>query len=76
MITIPQSYIDYCNLNDRWDAALAKAEDCTSTKDFIKHCHTLIHMVTECLNKNYTDEAELIYIDLCQLLKETTCNFT
>jgi len=55
--------------------AYDKAEDCLTTKEFIKHCHTLIHMCSEALSKGQPHHAECIYDDLAYLLENTTCTF-
>ena len=73
--SIPAKWRAYYSLRSRQEDALLKAERCDSTDKFIKHCHTLIHLCSESISKNQPDCAEIIYEDLCGLLKNTTCTF-
>ena len=57
------------------ETTIDKAHRCKSTHEFIKHCHTFIHMCTEAMSKNDPDAAEWAYMELSSLIKSTTCNF-
>ncbi len=69
------SYDEHCNFLDRHELAVAKATTTDNTADFIKHCHSLIHICSEAISKNMTEEAEFVYSDLSNLIKKTTLQF-
>jgi hypothetical protein len=69
--------------DDRQEKAVYKARTCKTTVEFIKHCHTLIHMCSEALVKFEEDaryhgsnaRAEETYQLLKELITQTTCTF-
>ena len=69
--------------DDRQEKVVYKARTCTTTVEFIKHCHTLIHMCSEALVKFDDDarhhgintRAEETYQLLKELITQTTCTF-
>ena len=69
------SYKEHCNFLDRHYSAVEKAETTDNTTDFVKHCHSLIHMCSEAISKNMPEEAEFVYYDLSNLIKKTTVEF-
>jgi len=72
-----------CAFDDRQENVVAKARQCKTTEEFIKHCHTLIHMCSEALVKFDEDarfhgvntRAEETYQILKELITKTTCTF-
>ena len=71
------------SFDDRQQEAVNKARKCETTTEFIKHCHTLIHMCSEALVRfdedaqrhGSNDRAEETYQLLKELITQTTCTF-
>lgn len=71
------------SFDDRQQEAVYQARKCESTAEFIKHCHTLIHMCTEALTKfdeesqkyGFNERAEETYQLLKELINKTTLTF-
>ena len=69
--------------DDRQEKAVYKARTCETTVEFIKHCHTLIHMCSEAFIKFDEDarrhgsniRAEETYKLLKELINTTTLTF-
>ena len=67
----------------RQEEAVNKARRCETTTEFIKHCHTLIHMCSEALVRfdedaqrhGGNDRAEETYQLLKELINKTTLTF-
>jgi len=75
--------IERRSFDDRQEEAVNKARKCETTAEFIKHCHTLIHMCSEALVRfdedaqrhGSNDRAEETYQLLKELINKTTLTF-
>ena len=71
------------SFDDRQQEAVNKARKCETTTEFIKHCHTLIHMCSEALVRfdeesqryGFNERAEETYQLLKELINKTTLTF-
>lgn len=63
------------SINVRIDAAKKKSIKCDNSSDFLKCCHTLIHLTSEADSKEYSDEATSTYSFLQELISKTTLTF-
>jgi hypothetical protein len=70
-----KSVLDHSKFLDRHYAATAKAKYADDTAEFLKHCHTLIHLCSEAMSKDMLLDAEFVYTDLKDLIQNCSVEF-
>ena len=70
-----KSVEDHSKFLDRHETAAAKAKYADNTVDFLKHCHTLIHLCSEAMSKDMLLDAEFVYSDLKDLIQTYSVEF-
>ena len=63
------------SIQERYEVAWVKADAAKTPAEFIKHCHTLIHLCSESLSVEYDFLAHKIFTDLSDLTTSTKIKF-
>jgi len=69
------SYEEHSRFFDKYETAASKAKYADNTADFLKHCHTLIHLCSKAINKDMPMDAGFVYSDLKDLIQTYSVEF-